>query len=333
MSKLPLRIAIIRSSTKSLSSMSLKSADAIARTLADHYQEVVVTNIDTESELLALLERAPNLAFLGMHFVYSDSKPGTRVWLSDILEEHAIPYTGSSKVAHKLGINKHLAKQQMIERGVQTSPFQIIRRENEEIINTAALSFPLFVKPSDKGGGQGIDEFSVVRTAEELGAKVTKIHTIQRTDALVEEFLTGREFSVAVIGNDQTNELRAMPIELVASKDPNGERILGKATKSLNTTDVRAVTDSLERIELENFAIAAFRALGAQGYGRIDVRLDASGTPHFLEANLIPSLIEGYGSFPIAYELNLGLSYQTMLIKIVNLALAKETQPVLIHEA
>jgi D-alanine-D-alanine ligase len=329
MPKLPQRIEIVRSNTNALSSMSLKSANAIARTLAQHYQQVIVTNIDTAADLQALIERAPDLAFLGMYFVHNESEQGTRLWLSDILEAHAIPHTGSSKSAHKLSINKHLAKEQMIERGVQTSPFQIIRRENEEIINDAALSFPLFVKPSDKGGGQGIDEFSVVRTSDELSAKVTKIHTIQRTDALVEEFLTGREFSVAIIGNTGANELRAMPIELVASKDLNGERILGRATKSLNTTDVRAVADPLERIELENFAIDAFRALGAQGYGRIDVRLDASGTPHFLEANLIPSLIEGYGSFPIAYELNLGLNYETMLTHIVDLALAKEPKPTL----
>lgn len=332
MPKLPLRIEVVRSNLKSLSSMSLESATAIVATLERHYLDVVLTNIDTESDLTALIARKPNLAFLGMNYVHSDDEFHAKIWISDMLEKNNIHYTGSGKFSHRLGLNKHLAKQRMIESGLQTSPFQIIRRDNEEFINEGTLAFPLFVKPSNKGGGQGIDEFSVVRTVEELRTKVASIHNEHNADALIEEFLVGREFSIGIITNQHTQELTAMPIELVAVKDSNGERMLSKVVKSSNAEGVLAVTNPVERERLKAFAINVFHALGARDYGRIDVRFDQFGVPHFLEANLIPSLIDGYGSFPKAYEMNLGLDYETMLVQIVRLALEREPKKILLFD-
>lgn len=332
MSTLPLRIEVIRSTSKALSSMSIESAVAIVKTLQRHYTDVVMTNIDTESDLMALIDRKPDLAFLGMHYVPSDSELDAKIWISDMLEKNDIRHTGSGKFAHRLGLNKHLAKQRMIESGLQTSPFQIIRREDVELINEGKLTFPLFVKPSNKGGGQGIDEFSVVRTVEELRAKVASVHEVHKSDALIEEFLVGREFSIAVIGNHHSQKMTAMPIELVAAKDSNGERMLSLVVKSSNAEGVLAVTDTAERLRLQSFAIKVFHALGARDYGRIDVRFDKFGVPHFLEANLIPSLIDGYGSFPKAYEMNLGLNYETMLMQIVRLALNREPKKIVLFE-
>ncbi|HEY8992231.1 MAG TPA: hypothetical protein VIM37_00080 [Candidatus Microsaccharimonas sp.] len=332
MPKLPLRIEIIRSNVKGLGSMSLKSATTIAETLRRHYSDVSVTTIANELDLMAIVARKPDLAFLGMYFVLEDSELQPKIWLSDMLEKNGIAYTGSGKFSHRLGLNKHLAKQRMIESGLQTSPFQIIRRENEDIINEGKLTFPLFVKPSNRGGGQGIDEFSVVRTVEELRTKVASVHEDNDSDALIEEFLVGREFSIAVIGNSYSDILTAMPIELVASKDSNGERMLSKIVKSSNTEAVLEVTDAAERSRLKSFAINVFHALGARDYGRIDVRFDKFGVPQFLEANLIPSLIDGYGSFPKAYEMNLGLTYESMLMQIVSLAVNREPKKILLFE-
>jgi len=333
MPKLPLKIEVVRSNIKALSSMSIESATAIAATLQLHYTDVIVTNIDTESDLLALIERKPDLAFLGMHYIRSETGLQAKIWVSDELEKAGIRHTGSGKFSHRLGLNKHLAKQRMIESGLQTSPFQIIRRDNEEVINEGKLTFPLFVKPSNKGGGQGIDEFSVVRSVTELREKVASIHTVHNADALVEEFLVGREFSVAIIANHHSQKLTAMPIELVAEKDSNGERMLSKVVKSSNAEGVLEVTDAAERLRLKSFAINVFHALGARDYGRIDVRFDKFGVPHFLEANLIPSLIDGYGSFPKAYEMNLGLDYETMLMQIVRLALNREPKKILLFDS
>ena len=333
MPKITLHIEVVRSTNKSLSSMSELSARAIVEVLRRHYSDVTMTNVDTLSDLHALIARAPGAVFLGMNYVYDDTGLGAKIWVSDMLEKHAIRHTGSGKLSHRLGLNKHLAKQRMIERGLQTAAFQIVRRGDEQIMNIGSLAFPLFVKPSNKGGGQGIDEFSVVHTIEELQSKITSIHDVEEADALIETYLQGREFSVAVIGSTKTNTLTAMPIELSATKDSNGDRMLSNLVKKADTETVTAVTDLIEHAKLTAFAIDVFHALGARDYGRIDVRFDSTGAPHFLEANLIPSLINGYGSFPKAYEMNLGRTYEDMVLQILHLALDHEPKKALIANA
>jgi len=155
---------------------------------------------------------------------------------------------------------------------------------------------------------------------------ITKISSIARknkADSLVEQYLTGREFSVAVIRTENSDELTAMPIELVTQPDENGISILSRSVKSGNDETVLEVTDVDVRAKVSSLAIDAFRALGARDYGRIDIRMDGHGVPHFLEANLIPSLIENYGSFPKACMLNDNLDYEPMILRIVHLAAAR----------
>lgn len=306
--------------------MSEASAKTIVFTLQRHYTDVSMVNIDTVSDVDALIARAPDLVFMGINFVEHEAPLTGKVWLSDILDMHDIRYTGSVKSAHRLGLNKHMAKERIIESGLRTSPFSIVRREDEKSMNENDYSYPLFVKPSNKGGGQGIDENSVVHNFQELESKTSNIHTEHKTDALVEQYLSGREFSVAVIADHESGDLTAMPIELVAAKDTNGDRMLSRDVKASNAEDVIEVTNLLDRSKLTNFAVAIFKALGARDYGRIDIRYDEDEMPHFLEANLIPSLIDGYGSFPKAYELNLGLTYDDMLLQIVGVAMQRTPQ-------
>jgi D-alanine-D-alanine ligase len=323
MAKQMLRIEIVRSKETALSSMGKVSGLAIVASLQNHYTDVVIVNIGTPADVDALIERAPDLVFLGMNYIYDNSLPTKQLWISDALDSAGIAYTGSMQPAHKLGRSKQLAKQRMIDRGIRTAQFSIAPLKNGPVPEHSSYDFPLFIKPSDKGGGQGVDEYSIVHTLDNLHAKVAKIHEEEKTDALIEQYLPGREFSVAVIADSRTGDLAAMPIELIASQDSNGDRILGHAVKSSNTEQVVEVRDTAERIKLINFALSAFKALGARDYGRIDIRYDKNETPHFLEANLIPSLVGGYGSFPKAYELNLGLTYDDMLLQIVSLAMQR----------
>jgi D-alanine-D-alanine ligase len=304
--------------------MSEESATQIVATLKKHYTDVTMHNIDNVTDLNALVARKPDVAFLGIQYVHDDTELAAKVWLSDVLHKNGIRYTGSTKLAHRLGLNKHLAKQRVIESGLQTSPFTIVRIEDEKVLNEGKLTYPLFVKPSNKGGGQGIDEFSIVHNLEQLQTKIAMIHNDCLTDALVEEYLVGREFSVAVIADQKTGKLTAMPIELVAGKDVNGDRMLSRTVKSSNTEVVLAVLDPSDRLKLTTFAVDVFKSLGARDYGRIDIRFDKYGVPQFLEVNLIPSLIDGYGSFPKAYEMNLGLSYDDLLIQIIRLAMGRK---------
>lgn len=320
------RIEIVSSPSISLSSMSQESRNAILGVLKRHYADVAVTLINDLSDLEALAARRPDLVFLGMDFLPLDTKlhlnDPNKVWLAEFLDDRDIAYTGSRRSAHELEHNKHRAKQAVHDAGLMTSPFIVTNHHESQSLHHN-ITYPVFVKPTNRGGGSGIDGDSYATTLSQLNNKVASISRIFQSDSLVEEYLSGREFSVAILKNDQTGKFAVMPIELVAVSDRNGVKMLSKHVKNSNTEVVLEVIDPILKNAVNKLAISAFKALGARDYGRIDIRLDVSGTPHFLEANLIPSLISGYGSFPKACLLNIGLSYEDMILQITRLGLRR----------
>jgi D-alanine-D-alanine ligase len=319
----------VRSRTKSLNSLSTKSAQAIVASLSEQYSDVILTNIDTTEDLDALIERKPDLVFLGMMYVIDPTDSSKKVWLSERLEQALIPHTGSTRPSHELERRKDQAKQRIIDHGLATARFRVVNTDQSYEHHDIGIDFPLFVKPASGGGGKGVDEYSIVRTPNQLRDKISSLRTTHNTNVLIEQYLEGREFSVAVIKDQASDKLIAMPLELIAPQDANGARMLGHQVKTSNQEQVIGVDNHEERELINTFALNVFRALGARDYGRIDIRFDSKGVPHFLEANLIPSLISGYGSFPKAYKLNQGVEYDEMISNIVMLGLSRA--PVGIH--
>ena len=327
MIKINKHIEIVSSDYSWLSSMSARSRDAAFSVLAKNYAKVGISIVNNLSELEDLIDLKPDLVFLGMEFVPVDLalrlQDTDKIWISKYLEEHGIAYTGSDQMAHELERNKPLAKQRVLDAGLKTLPYYIARQNQEQTWNDLRLKFPLFVKPTNRGGGLGIDSDSKVHNVVELESKVRSIASRLESDSLIEEYLDGREFSVAILKNMYTDEFLVMPIELITKPDSHGERVLGSKVKSSNTELALKITDNILKSKVTTLAIDAFQALGARDYGRIDIRLDDTGTPYFLEANLIPSLISGYGSFPKACALNINMNYESMILNIVELGLAR----------
>lgn len=335
MAKISKRIEIIRTDNTALSSMSRSSADAVCDTLSRYYTDVKLTHIETLADVSQLIKRNPDLAFLGMkylHETYSDSTDQpVKLWLSKLLDDAGIASTGSNAVAHELELDKALAKQRVRLSGLPTSPFIVMAYGNNFSPDIQQLSFPLFVKPTNRGGGAGIDSSSLVTNMLELEQKVSSLADKLQCDALIETYLPGREFSVAILKAEHTGEFNVMPIELIAPLDEKGSRILSQAIKSADSETHIAVTDKVLRSRLKSLALNVFYALGARDYGRIDIRLDADGNPQFLEANLIPSLLDNYGNFPRACKLNINLGYDQVLQHIVRLGLTRGPQPKSVH--
>lgn len=328
--KINKHIEIVRSSKMWLSSLSLESAIAIQNTLSKDYMKVTIVEIDDSDDLDALIIRKPDLVFLGVKFIpYQGtiySQHSKKIWLSDYLDKYEIAYTGSDGRAHGLELDKTAAKQRVLDDGFNTSRYLIVKQDQELNYKQVVMSYPLFVKPSNRGGGLGVDSQSVVNDYEELITKINSISKKHHSDSLVEKYLTGREFSVAILKNQMTGQLQAMPIELITKEDDHGISILSAEVKSGNQEKVKEVIDQNIKKLVCDLALNVFTSLGARDYGRIDIRFDDEGVPHFLEANLIPSLISGYGSFPKACLLNLSMEYEDMILNIVELALSRTEQ-------
>jgi D-alanine-D-alanine ligase len=329
MIKINMRIEIVRSTTQGLSYMSQESCDAILAVLTRHYAWVRISVVNNLSDLETIVARDPDLVFLGMESIPVNPNLGrkdpSRIWLTTYFDERDIACTGSNQIAHELQRNKPLAKQRALDAGLKTAPFCVIKQNHSPASHDIALTFPLFVKPANRGGGLGINSDSLAYNFEQLFSKVHSIANLQ-SDTLIEEYLPGREFSVAILKDEHSAEFSVMPIELIAPLDKNKQRILSAKVKSSNAEQAIEITDRVIKFKVTTLALDVFYALGARDYGRIDIRLDKYGAAHFLEANLIPSLISGYGSFPKACMINNNLDYESMIIRIARLGLARRVE-------
>ena len=291
----------------------------ILRILSKRYKNVIITEINCEQDLEKLAARKPNLVFSGVkYFFFNDRK----VWLNDYLEMFDIPYIASSKLALDNESNKNQAKKLMQKAKIKTADF-FITNPGEYLDETLIpIKFPLFIKPVTGGDSRGIDKHSIVLNFESFVAKVLDIKAEQNSPSLVETYLSGKEYSVGIFEDSIDGSLRAMPIEIIVKKNVDGHCILDFDVKKNDEEKVIPVTDIKIFNKLSKLAKDSFRALGGKSLGRIDIKMNHLGVPHFIEANLMPGLRKGY--FYRSCVINLGMSYEDMIFSIANTGLSSQ---------
>ena len=142
----------------------------------------------------------------------------------------------------------------------------------------------------------------------------------QKSTSLVETFLSGKEYSVGILQDSFSGTLNAMPVEIMVDKNINGHCILDFDIKKNDEEVVIAVADKEIFNQLCNLAKKSFIALGGKSLGRIDIKMNHRGVPHFMEANLMPGLRKGY--FYRSCLLNLDMNYDDMIFNIANTGLS-----------
>ncbi len=245
--------------------------------------------------------------------------------VASYLELMQQPYTGCNPRGLTLGHDKVLCKQILSYHRISTPRFVVFNR-GKVIRPQRRLEYPLLVKSVIEESSLGITRDSIVYSDEELVDRVLRVHEDLNTDALVEEFVEGREFYVGVIGN---RRLQTFPVwELLFNNLP--EHIPNIATarvkwdldyqKELGVM-TQAVTDlpnaTLSRIA--RLCKRIYRALYLSGYARIDLRVTASGEVYVLEANPNPDL--SYGEDFAESASTMGISYEKLMTRIINLGM------------
>lgn len=320
-------IEIVGSTNPRINAMAHDARVSIHAALSERYRKVGISIVDNFEDLEQLAAKKPDLVILGMKLVLLDPSKNyddsPKVWLSEYLGERNIAFTGSNTAALTLEFDKHVAKQHVIDAGLKSSRYFVSTLVAPD--NTHNLTFPLFVKPTNRGDSKGIDDSSLVHSNQELDAKVSSIHRELSSDALIEEYLPGREFSVAVVTQRSTGNLVALPVEIRIPANEQGESFLSEQIKQADTERVVAVDDVELRESLNSLAIGVFKSLGARDYGRIDMRLDATGAPSFIEANLMPGLSD-HGYLSRCFMLNEDVEYADMIVQIAELGFKHTSQ-------
>ena len=251
-----------------------------------------------------------------------DGSPETEGLVADMLAELGLAFTGCPAAALKLALDKARTKKLLSEAGISTPQYQILTPLNLPAFN---LAFPCLIKPVNEDASHGLSEDSVVTNFTALKKQVEKICANFGGQALVEEFLNGREFNTVVMGNKRLTVPAVSEIDYTLP--PDKPRILTFASKwdenSLYYANTKvqcpAHITAQEYARIARLAKAAFRIIGCRGYARTDIREGQPGDFYILEVNPNPDITPGSGA-PRQAEAA-GQSYSQFIDKILRMAL------------
>jgi D-alanine-D-alanine ligase len=252
-------------------------------------------------------------------------EPETEALVPETLTELGIPFTGCHADILKLALDKARVKLLLQEAGIPTPDFQVL---GPATLHNFKLAFPCIVKPRAEDASHGISSDSLVNDLTALERQVGTITELYSSGALVEHFVSGREFNATVMGN---TECVILPVsEIVYSLPPEIPRILTFAAKwepsSPYFKGTRVVCPAKvtapEREYIAQTALSAFKLLVGHGYARMDMRMDEAGKLNIIEVNPNPDISPGTGAARQSHAA--GMSYAEFIGQIMNLALERD---------
>jgi len=242
------------------------------------------------------------------------------------LELMRLPYTGCNPRGMMISRDKVLSKQILAYHRIATARYALLARK-QKFREPRKLKFPLFVKSATEDASLGISQASIVHDVHKLRERVQFIHEQTNSDALVEEYIEGRELYIGVMGNDR---LSTFPVwELSFGTLP--EVMAGIATRKvkwdrkyqtkhgIGTGPARDLPEGLPQ-RVAQAARRIYRALSLSGYARIDMRLTPQGSLYVLEANANPNLAQTEDFATSALAASIG--YDRLLERLMLLGLS-----------
>lgn len=236
------------------------------------------------------------------------------------------PYTGCNPRGLMLSRDKVLTKQVLAWHRIPTPDFRLFP-VGQRFREPRRITFPLFVKSATEDASLGIAQASVVEDMQSLKERVEFIHQHVETDALVEEYVEGRELYVGVIGNKRLTTFPVWEMHFgtlpetqarIATRKVKWDRKY-QAKHGITTAQARDL-DSTQLEHIGRLAKRIYRALHMSGFARMDFRMDADGKVLLLEANANPEL--SYGEDFAESGAAMGLDYKALLTRLISLGRA-----------
>jgi len=245
-----------------------------------------------------------------------------------ICEYLNVPYTGSDPLTLALSLHKGRTKETLAYRGVPTAPFTCV--ETIADLQRVALPFPVFVKPVAEGSGKGVFTSNLCASPQALRERVGFLLERYAEPVLIETYLPGPEFTVAILGNGA--EAYCLPvIGFDFSTLPQGappvygyeaKWVWDRPDAPLAIFQCPARVPAALHREIERTALDAYHALGCRDWCRVDLRVDRFGVPNLLELNPLPGIIPDpamNSCFPKAARAA-GFGYDELIQEVVRIA-------------
>ncbi len=287
------------------------------KTALELHNDVILIEANEEA-YFKLLDAQPDIVF---NIAEGFRGPSREAQIPAMLEMLGIPYTGSDPLTLGICLDKSRTKEILSYYNIPNPQFVVI--ETTEQLSKFNLELPCIVKPLHEGSSKGIFDSSVIRTEDELIKQVKRVLIEYNEPALVEKFLDGREFTVALLGNEP--DLKVLPIvEIRFDSLPDGVNpIYSYEAKWIwdsieNPIDVHECPANISvklQKGIEDICRKAYRVLRCRDWCRIDIRLDSNGQPNIIELNPLPGILpnpEEHSCFPQAARVA-GIDYNKMI--------------------
>ena len=309
MTEQKLNLALIAGGKSGEREVSLKGAEGVVQALnPDKY---IVKRYDPATDLAKIASEAESIdvAFILLHGPLGED--GTVQGFLDLLD---IPYQGSGVLGSAIAMDKNLAKVLYRNNGL-TVPGWIMAKQ-EDIQNPdailAKLGLPLVIKPASQGSSLGM---TIARSEKEIGSGLQKAFAID-DQVMVEQFISGREITGGIIGNQ---ELTALPlVEIIPGDQYDFFDYEAKYQPGASTEICPAELDDAITARAQQFAQTAHRALQLRGYSRTDMIVNDNGI-YVLETNTIPGMTPTSLLPQAAAEA--GLEFSALLDRLIELAM------------
>jgi len=288
--------------------------------------DVIAGAIESQGVKVKKLGNATNILekidHLGVDIVFNISEGLTgrnrESQIPVLLEMKGIPFVGSDALTLGLTLDKIMAKKIFIAENIPTPKFFEVK-DPATLHDIDHLKFPLIVKPRFEGSSKGLSENSRVENLEDLKKQAQHVISTYKQPALVEGFISGQEFTVAIVGNDPAEVLPVVQIKIDGRLNLNDKFY----------TFARITSDRLKYIcpahisqELKNkitkLALKVYESVECLDFGRVDFRVDSEGNVYVLEINPLPSL-STEDVFPLVAR-EAGMTYHQIVGKILNSA-------------
>jgi len=304
----------------------IDTIDAIRKSFENNGYEVKLLEVDQE-----FIEKVKSS---GVDFVFNIAEgiqgESRESHVPAILEMFNIPYSGSGVLTQAITLNKSRKKEILNFHGIPTPRFQLFTNTHQKLKEN--LRFPLIVKPDAEGSSVGITNESLVFDREGLKKRVSHVLKEYRQNALVEEYLDGREFTVSLLGNGKPRVLpiievdfEHLPPDIHRFDSYEAKWIYDNPDNPLDPIIVPADLKPKLKTAVEKIARSTFNTLGCVDLCRIDFRLDSGGVPHVIDVNALPGLmpdVKSNSRFPRSCYAA-GMSYDDIIMSIFRTALKR----------
>ncbi len=307
-----------------------ETIDAVINALSRKHKVIPI-----EADLYAfgkLREVKPEIVFNTAEGFYGASRESQ---IPAILEMLQIPYTGSDPITLGICLEKARAKEILNYYRIPTPKFILLNKEDyqrdAEIKRIyKKFKFPVIVKPAFEGSSKGINNDSLVYTIPTLKDRIERVFNEYNQSVLVEEFLQGREFTIALWGNGKDVEclpivelnFKALPKEANKLYSYEAKWVWDTVEKPLDMFHCPADLNKKLEKKIKDACVKAFNALKCRDWCRIDVRLDSYGRPNILELNPLPGILpnpDNNSCFPKAARAA-GFKYEAMINNVLDIA-------------